>query len=172
MAEPRSAESEESVRTTVIGEQVGVLNKVDHALASKLAERVIERYSGGAIDAVYLIFNEFKSVIQQRLVVERVLPIIEIGVADIAHVRELTQKEKEEAQKAAISAGVLGPEMWGVMATLSRAQKGWSGGKGSWSKTSSSCSSSCQSLPPMRSMNVRGLGVVSVGFFTLENSRH
>jgi F-type H+-transporting ATPase subunit gamma len=105
-AEPRTRESEESLRTTVIGEQVGVLNKVDHGLATRVAERVIERYSDGAIDAVYLIFNEFKSVIQQRLVVERVLPIVEIGVADVAQARELTQKEKEEAKKAAISAGV------------------------------------------------------------------
>jgi F-type H+-transporting ATPase subunit gamma len=106
MTAPRTMESEQSVRTTVVGEQVGVLNKVDHTLATRVAERVIERYSDGAIDAVYLIFNEFKSVIQQRLVVERVLPIVQIGVADVAHVRELTQKEKEEAQKAAISAGV------------------------------------------------------------------
>jgi F-type H+-transporting ATPase subunit gamma len=106
MAEPRSPESTEQARTTVIGEQIGVLNKVDHALASKIAERVIERYSEGAIDAVYLIFNEFKSVIQQRLVVERVLPIVEVGVAQVEVARELSQKEKEEAQKAAISAGV------------------------------------------------------------------
>jgi F-type H+-transporting ATPase subunit gamma len=106
MAEPRTVESAEPIRTVVIGEQVGVLNKVDHALASKLAERVIERYSEGAIDAVYLIFNEFKSVIQQRLVVERILPIIEVGVAQVEVARELTQREKEEAQKAAISAGV------------------------------------------------------------------
>jgi F-type H+-transporting ATPase subunit gamma len=106
MAEPRNAESSESPRTTIIGEQVGVLNKVDHALASKLAERVIARYAEGTIDAVYLIYNEFKSVIQQRLVVERVLPIVEVGVAQVEVARELTQKEKEEAQKAAISAGV------------------------------------------------------------------
>jgi F-type H+-transporting ATPase subunit gamma len=106
MAEPRTVESAEPIRTVVIGEQVGVLNKVDHALASKLAERVIERYSEGAMDAVYLIFNEFKSVIQQRLVVERILPIIEVGVAQVEVARELTQREKEEAQKAAISAGV------------------------------------------------------------------
>jgi F-type H+-transporting ATPase subunit gamma len=106
MAEPRAVDSSEAVRTTVIGEQVGVLNKVDHALASKLAKRVIERYSEGAIDAVYLIFNEFKSVIQQRLVVERILPIVEVGVTEKQVARELTQKEKEEAQKAAISAGV------------------------------------------------------------------
>ena len=105
-AEPRQVDAEQSVRTTIIGEQVGVLNKVDYALATKLAERVIERYSEGAIDSVYLIFNEFKSVIQQRLVVERVLPIVEVGVAQVEVARELTQKEKEEAQKAAISAGV------------------------------------------------------------------
>ena len=105
-AEPRKAESTAAARTTIIGERVGVLNKVDHALASEVAERVIKRYADVEIDAVYLIYNEFKSVIQQRLVVERVLPIVEIGVAQQQVARELTQKEKEEAQKAAISAGV------------------------------------------------------------------
>src|SRR5215470_1297786 len=105
-AEPRSLDSNEALRTTIIGEKIGVLNKVDHALAAELAERVIERYAKGEIDSVYLLFNEFKSVIQQRLVVERVLPIVEIGVADVQHAREMTLREKEEAQKAAISAGV------------------------------------------------------------------
>ena len=105
-AEPRTAESVAAARTAVIGEQVGVLNKVDHSLATKLAERVIARYAEGSIDAVYIIFNEFKSVIQQRLVVERVLPIVEVGVTEKQVARELTQHEKEEAQKAAISAGV------------------------------------------------------------------
>jgi F-type H+-transporting ATPase subunit gamma len=105
-AEPRNAGSTEAARTTIIGERIGVLNKIDHALASEVAERVIERYADGEIDAVYLIYNEFKSVIQQRLLVERVLPIVEIGVAQQQIARELTQKEKEEAQKAAISAGV------------------------------------------------------------------
>jgi len=106
MAEPRGADSAAPVRITVIGEKVGVLNKVDHALATEIAERVIERYAKGEIDSVYLLFNEFKSVIQQRLVVERFLPIVEIGVADVQQARELSLREKEEAKKAAISAGV------------------------------------------------------------------
>jgi len=106
MAEPRTAESAIAARITIIGERVGVFNKVDHALATEVAERVIERYAKEEIDAVYLIYNEFKSVIQQRLVVERVLPIVEIGKTQQQVARELTQKEKEEAQKAAISAGV------------------------------------------------------------------
>src|SRR5215475_907260 len=106
MAQPRTPESTDPARTAVVAEMIGVLNKLDHALATKIAEHVIERYSEGSIDAVYLIFNEFKSVIQQRLVVERVLPIVEVGVTEKQVARELTQREKEEAQKAAISAGV------------------------------------------------------------------
>jgi F-type H+-transporting ATPase subunit gamma len=104
-AEPGAAASTEA-RITLAGEKIGVLNKVDHALATEIAEHIIERYAKCEIDAVYLIFNEFKSVIQQRLVVERILPIVEVGAAQVAMARELTQKEKEEAQKAAISAGV------------------------------------------------------------------
>jgi F-type H+-transporting ATPase subunit gamma len=106
VAQGRTPESADPARTAVVAEMIGVLNKLDHALATKIAEHVIERYSDGSIDAVYLIFNEFKSVIQQRLVVERVLPVVEVGVSEKQVARELTQREKEEAQKAAISAGV------------------------------------------------------------------
>jgi len=38
---------------------------------------VIERYEREEIDSVYLVFNEFKSVIAQRLIVEQILPIEE-----------------------------------------------------------------------------------------------
>src|SRR6266404_8267694 len=55
MAEPRAVDSGEARRTTVTGEKVGVLNKVDHALATGIAERVIERYSQGEIHSVYLL---------------------------------------------------------------------------------------------------------------------
>ncbi len=57
-----------------------MLNRIEYPLASELAERVIDRYCKEEIDAVYLVYNEFKSVIAQRLVVERILPIEQIGV--------------------------------------------------------------------------------------------
>ena len=69
------------MQTTIVGEQIGIFNKIDYGLASELAERVIERYSKEEIDSVYLIYNEFKSVIAQRLVVEQILPIEKIGDA-------------------------------------------------------------------------------------------
>jgi F-type H+-transporting ATPase subunit gamma len=105
-AEPRHADSQEAMRTTIIGEQVGILNALDYKMATDLAERVIQRYTDDEIDAVYLVFNEFKSVIAQRLVVEKILPIEQIGEAEIAQAEGLGQEEKRRLIEAAKGTGV------------------------------------------------------------------
>jgi F-type H+-transporting ATPase subunit gamma len=102
---PRKKESQE-VRTTIIGEHIGVLNKVEYGTASEIAERAIERYANEEIDSVYLVYNEFKSVISQKLIVEQVLPIEHIGEPEVRLAEGMTQKEKEEAAKAALTGGV------------------------------------------------------------------
>jgi len=106
VAEPRTIESQEPPRTTLIGEKIGVLNKLEYSLADEIAKRAIERYTKGEIDSVYILYNEFKSVIQQRLVVEVVLPIARIGTIDVKQAQELSEQQKLEAKKAAIAAGV------------------------------------------------------------------
>ena len=58
------------------------------------------------IDAAYIVYNEFKSVISQRLVVERLLPIMKIGIPQITGATEPTEAEKERAAEAALSAGI------------------------------------------------------------------
>lgn len=105
-AAPRPADSPEPARITIVGEQVGVLNKLEYSMAAELADRVIERYSNCEIDSVYLVFNEFKSVIAQRLVVERILPIEQIGAMTVAQSEELAREEKEKVAEAAKAAGV------------------------------------------------------------------
>jgi F-type H+-transporting ATPase subunit gamma len=106
VAPPRAPESHESPRTTLVGEHVGVLGKVQYDMASGLAERVLDRYCRGEIDSVYVLFNEFKSVISQRLIVEKVLPIEQVGEISVAQAEEMGQKEKERALEAAKQAGV------------------------------------------------------------------
>jgi len=106
VAPPRTAESQESPRTTLVGEHVGVLSKVEYAMVSEMAGRAIDRYSNGEIDSVYVLFNEFKSVISQRLIVERVLPIEQVGEVSVAQAEEMSQKEKERALEAAKEAGI------------------------------------------------------------------
>ena len=106
VAEPRKAGSDASRQTTLVGEQVGILNRVEYAMAAELAERIIERYTHGEIDSVYLVFNEFKSVIAQRLVVEQLLPIEQIGAPAVAEAKEMELEDKKRAIEAAKGAGV------------------------------------------------------------------
>jgi len=105
-AKPRTVDSRDAPRTTIIGEQIGILNKVDYEMASELAERVAERYGNEEIDAVYLLFNEFKSMIAQRLIVERILPVEEIGTDVVAQAEQMGMEEKHRALEAAKGAGV------------------------------------------------------------------
>jgi F-type H+-transporting ATPase subunit gamma len=111
------AETEESMDTRaeageragtiqIVGEHVGVLGKLEFSQARTLAESVIERYEREEIDSVYLVFNEFKSVIAQRLVVEQILPIEKVGEQAVRMSEEMTEDEKKKAKEAAISAGV------------------------------------------------------------------
>src|SRR5208283_2064652 len=58
------------------------------------------------IDAAYIVYNEFKSVIQQRLVVEKLLPLLKIGIPQITGAVEPTEEERERAAEAALSAGI------------------------------------------------------------------
>src|ERR1035438_4929473 len=95
-APPRTSESSELARTTLIGEHIGMLNKVEYAAAGELADRVIERYADEEIDSVYLVYNEFKSVIAQRLVVEQILPIEQVGEASVAQAEEMNLREKQQ----------------------------------------------------------------------------
>ena len=107
--ESLEAEPEPTPRVAAIqitGEHIGILGKLEFANARRLAENVISRYCREQIDSAYVVFNEFKSVIAQRLIVEQILPIEAIGEQVVRLVEEMTEEEKKKAKEAAISAGV------------------------------------------------------------------
>src|SRR5687768_7236909 len=56
-------------------EAVGIFQKLSFADAADIANVAIEEFSSGAASSVYLVYNESKSVMSQRIVVERLLPI-------------------------------------------------------------------------------------------------
>ncbi len=59
----------------VKSESVGVFQALRYSHAQKLASELITAFTSGEVDQVFLIHNEFKSVIQQRIVLDRLLPI-------------------------------------------------------------------------------------------------
>jgi F-type H+-transporting ATPase subunit gamma len=56
-------------------EAVGIFQKLSFGAAVDIADAAIEEFTSGRASSVYLVYNEFKSVMTQRLVVERLLPI-------------------------------------------------------------------------------------------------
>ena len=65
-------------------EFVNIFSKLDYGHARDVSETIIQLYSQTEIDAVYIVYNEFKSVIQQRIVVEKVLPLSRVDLQPAA----------------------------------------------------------------------------------------
>ena len=56
-------------------EAAGIFQRLSFADAAALADTAIDEFTSGRASSVHLIYNEFKSVMSQRIVVERLLPI-------------------------------------------------------------------------------------------------
>ena len=61
-------------------EQVNLFQALQLTHAQAIARTAIEEFTDGRADSVYLVYNQFKSVIQQQIVVERLLPIPRLDV--------------------------------------------------------------------------------------------
>ncbi len=59
----------------LLAEYINLSTRVEFSNAKEISAKIIAAYSADEIDAVYAIYNEFKSVLAQRLVVEKLLPI-------------------------------------------------------------------------------------------------
>jgi len=59
----------------IAGEHIGLAAKVAYRDTAAIARKAIEMFGNGETDAVYLLYNEFKSVVSQKLTLARVLPL-------------------------------------------------------------------------------------------------
>jgi F-type H+-transporting ATPase subunit gamma len=80
-----------------IGEFVDVTTLADWSTAKEIAQQLIARYEAGETDAIYLIYNEFKSVLGSTHRIERLLPIdAERDEAAAVQVDYLYERSAEE----------------------------------------------------------------------------
>ena len=59
----------------VVGEHINIFGRLEFSQSQPIAKRIIELYTQEKVDAVDFIYNEFKSIMTQRVMVERYLPI-------------------------------------------------------------------------------------------------
>jgi F-type H+-transporting ATPase subunit gamma len=88
-------------------EHVNIFQRLSFKDAQAIARAAIEDFTTHAVDQVYLVYNEFKSVLSQRVVIERILPIPRL------------QQELPEAEAAVANVGYLyEPEPKAIFADL------------------------------------------------------
>ena len=64
-------------------EQVNIFARLTFSDAVEIANAAMEAFTSGEASSVYLVYNEFKSVMSQRVVVERLLPIPRLEAKDL-----------------------------------------------------------------------------------------
>jgi F-type H+-transporting ATPase subunit gamma len=64
----------------VMFEQVGIFQRLRFEDARVIAQTAVDAFVSGQVDRVMLIYNEFKSVMSQRVVVDQLLPIVRSDV--------------------------------------------------------------------------------------------
>jgi len=58
------------------GKYPGLFSELNFQTAAGLVQEISKKYINGETDKVIVVYNEFKSIIQQRIVVEQLLPIV------------------------------------------------------------------------------------------------
>lgn len=69
-------------QATILAEHINLVNRPTITDAQAIANVVIDRYKSGQTDAVYLLNNEFKSVLSQKLNTMQLLPVNSADAAD------------------------------------------------------------------------------------------
>ena len=62
-------------RVTGIETILNLAREINYQLAAGVAERLMESFTNGGYDSIYLVYNEFKSAISQEVICERLLPV-------------------------------------------------------------------------------------------------
>jgi F-type H+-transporting ATPase subunit gamma len=65
---------------TIAFDEVGIFQRLKYQDAQRIAQTAIDVFIKGEVDRVMLIYNEFRSVISQRVIVDQLLPIARADV--------------------------------------------------------------------------------------------
>jgi F-type H+-transporting ATPase subunit gamma len=65
-----------------MGQTWSDLGMIDYEKAADVGKNIVEKFAAGETDEVYLLYNEFKSVMQQNVTLEKLLPVEPPAEAD------------------------------------------------------------------------------------------
>jgi len=99
-------------RLQITAEWVDIFRNLEFATAQLIGDDLIDRYTSGTIDAVYVAYNEFKSVVSQRPVIEQILPIPRADLVAAGDSEDYIYEPEPESLLAAILPGYVRLQVW------------------------------------------------------------
>jgi len=69
---------------TIAFDEIGIFQRLRYQDAQRIAQAAIDVFVKGDVDRVMLIYNEFRSVMSQRVIVDQLLPVARADVDDAA----------------------------------------------------------------------------------------
>jgi len=96
----------------ITAEWIDVFRNLEFATAQTIADDLIQRYTSGEIDSVVVAYNEFKSVVSQRPVVEQILPIPRAELLQAGEGEDYIYEPGPEELFEAILPGYVRMQVW------------------------------------------------------------
>jgi F-type H+-transporting ATPase subunit gamma len=96
----------------ITAEWLDIFRNLEFSTAQVIGDDLVQRYVDGEIDAVYVAYNEFKSVVSQRPVVEQILPIPRADLVPAGEAEEYIYEPEAESLLAAILPGYVRIQVW------------------------------------------------------------
>ncbi len=108
---------------------VGIFGSLHFGHARTIIQQIVDQYLKGEYDKVEVVYNEFKSVIQQRIIVEQVLPIPPEQIQETKDLHALAQVDYIYEPSIREIIDVLLPkhlnfQMWRILLESSTAEEG------------------------------------------------
>ena len=96
----------------------GIFDRLSFEHALDMGQDIVQHYHDGGFDRLYVVYNEFKSVMQQRVIVEQLLPIDTLNHGNNGNHGVREDDDTSHGQPVASGAYIFEPEEQVLLATL------------------------------------------------------
>ena len=109
--------------TNVTEKYINLFNEMDFSVSTEVAEKILNLFLDENYDKIIVIFNEFKSAIQQDIIVKQLLPIVPIELEEISK-QDYVYEPDEETIIYELGRKYIHVDIWRIMLESSAAEQG------------------------------------------------
>ncbi len=108
----------------LIKSYTGLFNEMDFSVSADIAQELKTRFYQNQYDQIEVLYNEFKSVMQQNIIHKTILPITENSVAEGVSTLDYLYEPSQEEVIEELSEKYINVEIWRILLESSASEQG------------------------------------------------